>query len=133
MLPPLPQVKRKREAEAGILLRHWIEKNPYHTATFEMKYAHANNSLPFSEVKEKQISYALAVRSDRGVLVRNRDGEGLPDYTYLRAEPSYIVVKFKKSFCLIDPETWQLEIKRSKRRSLTESRAKEISNLTVNI
>lgn len=132
-LPPLPQQNKRKEADFGLVFRHWIEKSPYRTATFEMKYARSNNSIAFSEVTEKQIAYALAVRSDKGVLIRNVDKDGIPDYTYLRSEPSYICVKFKKSFCLIDPETWVLESKRSKRRSLTESRAKDISNLTINL
>lgn len=127
----LPRQNKKKEADFGLILREWIMNNPYMTCTFETKFAHANNSLPFSEVKDKQIAYARAIRGDKGVLIRNRDDEGIPDYTYLRSEPSYIVIKFKSCFVLIDPETWVLESKRSKRRSLTESRAKEISNLTV--
>lgn len=127
----LPKQNKKKEANFGTVLREWIMKNPYMTCTFETKFAHSNNSLPFSDVKDKQIAYAMAVRGDKGVLIRNRDDEGIPDYTYLRSEPSYIVIKFRSCFVLIDPETWQLESKRSKRRSLTESRAREISNLTI--
>lgn len=133
MLPDLPQQNKHKEAEAGIKFRHWIDKNPYMTATFEMKYAHANNSLPFSEVKQKQIDYANAIRSDKGVLIRNRDGEGLPDYTYLRNEPSYIVVKFKKCFVFIPPDLWEIESKKSKRRSITELRARLIGTKIIEL
>lgn len=134
-LPNLPRVNKKKEAEAGVIIRHWLDKNPFllTTSTLEMKYAHANNSLPFSEVKPEQIAYAMAVRSQRGVLMRTDGVRGMPDYVYLRNEPAYIVIKFRRSFCLIDPETWQLESKRSKRRSLTESRARLISNLTIEL
>jgi hypothetical protein len=133
MMPDLPKQNKHKEAEAGIVFRSWLKDNPQRTATFEMKYAHANNSLPFSEVKPEQLTYALAVRSDKGVLMRTDGVRGMPDYVYLRGEPSYIVVKFRKCFVLIDPETWLLESKRSKRRSLTEARAREISNLTIQL
>ncbi len=129
----LPRQNKKKEADFGLILREWIMKNPRTTCTFETKFAHANNSLPFSDVKDKQIAYARAIRGYKGVLIRNRDDDGIPDYTYLRGEPSYIVIKFKRTFCLIDPETWVIESKRSDRRSLTEARAKLISNLTVNL
>jgi len=132
-LPNLPRVNKKKEAEASLVFRHWIEENKFWTATFEMKYAHTNNSLPFSDVKPEQIAYALAIRSDRGVLMRTDGVRGMPDYVYIRNEPSYIVIKFRKCFAIIDPLTWQLASKRSKRRSLTEGRAKELSNLTIEL
>jgi hypothetical protein len=131
MLPELPQQNKKKEADAGVKLRHHLDKNPYMTSTFEMKYAHVNNSLPFSEVRQEQITYANAIRSDKGILIRITGVEDAPDYVYLRDEPSYIVVKFKGCFAFIPPDVWQLESKRSKRRSLTESRAKAISNLII--
>lgn len=133
MLPNLPKQNLHKEAEAGIKLRHYLDENPYMSCTIELKYAHANNSLPFSEVKPEQIAYALAIRSQRGVLMRTDGVRGMPDYVYLRNEPGYIVVKFKKSFCFIDPETWQLENKRSKRRSLIESRGRLIASKIIEL
>lgn len=129
----LPRQNKKKEADFGVTFRHWIKDNPYMTATFEIKYAHANNSLPFSEVKQEQINYAMAIRSDKGVLMRTDGVKGMPDYTYLRGEPSYIVVKFKKCFVFIPPDLWQIESKRSKRRSLTSARACEIASLVVKL
>lgn len=130
-LPNLPQRNKKKEADFGLVLRRWIEKNPYMTCSFETKYA-KNNSILFSEVGDRQLAYAYAIRNDnKGVLIRVQGLDGQPDYVYLRHEPSYICIKYKSCFVLIDPETWELESKRSKRRSLTESRAEAISCLTI--
>src|SRR5574343_171171 len=126
-LPELPKKNNQREAKFGLMFRKWWEKNP-RRGTFEIKYAGSNNNLKFSEVKDKQLNFGRVVSSERGVLIRLHPFvEGTPDYGGYRNDPSYIVIKYKDFFCLISVETFLLESKRSKRRSLTASRAKEIA------
>jgi hypothetical protein len=132
-LPPLPQQNKHKESDFGLLFRHWLMKNPTYTATFELKCANDNDVLPFCSVTDEQINYALAVNSDKGVLMRTEGVRGMPDYTYLRNERSYFVIKFKKCFVFIGPKCWQKEKQNSKRKSLTSARAKIISHLTINL
>jgi len=133
-LPNLPKVNKKHEAKFSIAFRKWLEENPRHSCTFEMKDTRGKGSLPFSEVKGKQINWARAVKSDDGVLMRIEPIiEGMPDYAYYRNAPAYIVIKYPKMFCLIDVDTFVLERDRSKKASLSASRADDISTLTVKL
>lgn len=132
-LPNLPRRNNQREAKFGVAFRKWLEKNPRMSSTFEMKDSRGRSSLPFSEVKEAQRKFGMAVKTrEEGVLVRLVPlVEGTPDYGYFRKAPALVVIKYPKCFCLIDIETFILESKRSKVRSLTVSRAKDIALLTV--
>ncbi len=125
-------MSNKPEAKSSILFRHWIHANPFYTAAFEMKDSRGKSSLAFSEVAQAQIDYALAIRSDKGVLLRVQAvTEGMPDYVYLRNEPSYIIIKYPSCIVFISPEIFVHERKMSKRRSLTESQAKKISTNVI--
>jgi hypothetical protein len=133
-LPTLPKKNKQLEAKFGIAFRKWLEGHPHMACTFEMKDTRGASSLPFSEVKDAQIRWGHAVSSDKGVLMRIEPiVEGMPDYAYFRNSPAYIVVKYPKMFCLISVGTFELESKRSKRRSLTAARARDISILTVDL
>lgn len=118
---------QKKESKSAIRYRHWLRANPQRTCSIENKDTRGKNYLNFSEVKQAQIDYGLAISGDKGVLIRTDGVEGLPDYIYLRNEPAYIVIKYPKSFQIISVETFVLEKKRSKSASLTEARAKQIS------
>lgn len=131
MLPDLPRVIKKREASFGLDFRKWIEKNPMYSSAFELKQT-TTDSIPFSCVEENQINYGMATKSDKGVLIRVQGLNGEADYLWCRNMPSYIVIKYAgKGFVFIDIETFVLERDRSKRKSLTWDRAKEISVKTV--
>jgi len=120
-----------KESKFSILFRHWIKANPRFSSSFEMKQT-TTDSLPFSAVTEEQLTYGMAIKGNKGVLLRTQAvTEGMPDYVYLRNTPAYIVVKYPRFFCLIDVETFTLERDRSKRKSLTGARAKEISTVSV--
>lgn len=122
------------ESKFAILFRHWLRKNPMLTAAIETKDTRGKSSLPFSEVSQAQIDYGMAIKSDKGVLLRVQAvSEGMPDYIYMRNEPSFIIIRYPAFFCAIDVETFVLERDKSKRRSLTGARAKEISILSINI
>jgi hypothetical protein len=122
----------QREAKFGTQLRSWIRANPQRTCVFENKQT-TSNSIPFNCITDDQIDYLRAVKSDKGVLVRTLGGNSEPDYIYLRNEPALIVIKYPGEFSMIDVDTWVLERDRSKRKSLTMVRAREISIRTVKL
>jgi hypothetical protein len=119
---------KHQESKSAILLRHYLKANPYHTCSIETKDTRGKDSLLFSEVKEAQLDWGMAIKSDKGVLIRTQAvSEGMPDYIYLRNEPAVIVIKYPSILTIIDVETFILEKKRSKRKSLTSTRAQEIA------
>lgn len=118
-----------KESSSGVKLRHWLKANPQYSCAIETKTT--TSSLSFSEVKQAQLDWALAIRSDKGVLMRiEAIVEGMPDYVYLRNTPSWIVIHFvKQGFVFISPDRFIAERDSSKRRSLTYDRAKQISSI----
>lgn len=123
----------KREADFGILMRHWLRANPLYTCSLEAKQT-TTDSIPFSDVSPAQIDWALAIESQQGVLLRVQAvAEGMPDYIYMRNETAYIVIKYPDFFCLIRIGVFVLESKASKRRSLTSARAREICTVAVEL
>ncbi len=61
MLPPLPKVLNKREANwTTTIFRKWCEKKGL-TAVFEIKYS-KTNSLPFKAIADHQKHSLLKVR-----------------------------------------------------------------------
>lgn len=121
---------QNRESRFGILLRHFFATGKQRTCLIEIKQT-TTNSLPFDCFEPGQVEYLRAAKSPKGVLIRNSDGYGVPDYSYYRNEPAYVGVRFPGSFHLIDIDTFLLEQKRSKRKSLTAERAFEISTTSV--
>lgn len=90
-------------------------------------------SLRFDEVKEEQIDWANAITNGDGVLMRQVGGNGEPDYTYHYKEPTFIVIKFPKDMEFISIDQWLAERERSKRKSLTLQRARQISTISVKL
>lgn len=134
MLPALPKTRKTKEADFGIRFRKWLENNPRISGAFELKQC--GTSFAFNDLKDHQVTALLLVKSNKGLLWKIADdSRGVKpfDMFYLRDAPAYVVIKFARSFSLIDIDTFLLEKKRSKRRSLTESRARDISNLTIDI
>lgn len=123
----------KREAQFGVLLRHWLRANPIPTCALELKQT-ASDSLPFGAVESHQLDYAEAIStSDTGVLIRVQGVNGEPDYLWLRKEPAYMVIRYPNCFALIAIKTFIVEKNLSVRRSLTSKRAKEISTFYVEL
>lgn len=133
-MPPLPKQNKKKEADFGVKLHKFYKENPSFTCAIEIKQTETD-SIPFSEVKEEQLNYALAIRSDKGVLMRIvAVVEGMPDYIYMRNEPSWICIKYaKRGFVFISPDRFILERDSSKRKSLLWSRACEIASKVVKL
>lgn len=128
---------KKREADFGRLFRHWLKANPLVNAAFELKQT-TGNSIPFNVVQEHQIDALMAVRDNHsGFLYKIPDdamGVKPFDYAYFNNALSYIVIKFPKFFCLIEPEDFILERDvLSNRKSLTAARAKQIAVHTVEL
>lgn len=121
-----------KEADFGILFRHWIKANPQSSAAFELKQTETD-SIPFDCVTDEQLNFGLAITGDRGVLVRAEGVRGLPDYIYFRNDPSFIVIKYPKSFHIISVLAFIIEKERSKRKSLTLERARAISRINVDL
>lgn len=121
---------QKRESDFGVLLRHWFKKNPRYSCSIECKQT-TTDSIPFNAVEQGQIDWALAISSPKGALVRVIGQSGEPDYIWCCNMPAYIAMRYPKFFCLIGIETFLLEKGRSKRKSLTSERAKEVSVVVV--
>lgn len=131
MLPNLPKINKKKEADFGLLFRKWWVKHGM-DAGYELKDSRGKDSIAFSEVSEKQEYVGLASKSRVGILIRvERGTEGAQDYIGLKNSASWIVIKYPKFFCIIDIENFLAERDRSKRKSLTSDRAKEIATIIV--
>lgn len=124
---------QKREANFTLRFRHWLKANPSISAAYELKQT-TTDSIPFSAVKEHQIEALQAVKSPHGLLYKAPDdSRGVKpfDLFYLRNTAACVVVKYPREFSIIDVDMWVTEQKRSKRKSLTCARAREISINTV--
>ncbi len=119
----------KREAKFTLQFRHWLKANPMHNSAFELKHT-SKDSIPFSDVQEHQINALQAVKSKGGFLYKAPDdsrGAKPFDLFYMREAYAWVVVKYPKCFVIINVDLFALESKKSKRRSLTSSRAKDIA------
>lgn len=100
---------------------------------FELKVT-PTDSIAFTDVREHQVDALLAVK--RAKLFWKIPDDSMAakpfDCFLLVASSAWIVVMFRcrergqGEFFLIDVEVWTAERKRSKRRSLTEERARQI-------
>lgn len=132
-LPNLPKQNKKKEADFSAYFKGWIKRNKQITSSMEIKDTRGEYSFNFNEVSDKQIAFALAINSDEGVLIRTLGLNGEPDYIYMRNEPARIIIKYPRSFHIIGIRSFVFEKENSKRKSLTEDRAEEISIKTVKI
>lgn len=126
----------KREAKFGILFRHWIKRFNlvFTAAAFELKQT-TGSSIPFNCLPDHQIEALQAAAGRKGLLYKAPDdSRGIKpfDYFFLRRSDGYVVIKYPKRFFLIRVQDFLDEKKKSKRKSLTEKRAKEISVWAVN-
>jgi len=126
MLPNLPKQHSKQEADFGLKFREWWSKNRQQ-GTFELKDSRGKSSIPFSCFEPEQETMANMARNPKGVLVRVSVGTpGTADYIGLVNYPTWIVIRFPKAFYIISTGNFLFEKEQSKRKSLTEFRAKEI-------
>lgn len=117
-----------KEKNFQITFNHWLKNVYKRTGVFELKLA--QGSLPFSAVVSHQIEALSAVR--HGTLVFKIPDAGFQnpfDVFCLTEQPAYVVIKYPKGVAIIPIDTFVMESKRSKRRSLTWDRAKDLSTL----
>ena len=132
-LPELPKVNRKKEASFGLKFRKWWVKHGMN-APYELKDSCGKDSIPFSAVTFEQIAFALSAKSSKGVLIRVEKGTpGSPDYVGFRNSPAWFVIHYPKCFEVIDAEVFVMEKEKSKRKSLTAIRAKELSAISIKL
>jgi hypothetical protein len=124
-----------KEKDFQIKFGHWLRNSNFSaTAAFELKIC-KSKSLSFNAVKEHQVN-ALYLAKNRKLFYKIPD-EGLSlkpfDCIILNGAQAYVVVQFyargQREFVMIDVDSWIAEIRESTRRSLTESRAKEIGDV----
>lgn len=132
MMPDLPRVLNKREAAFGILFRHYIFLNPQFSCAFELKETR-KDYISFSALEDRQVMYLEAISGDKGAFIRIEGSKGEPDYIYLRNFPACVVVKYQREFSIISINAWITEQNRSKCKSLTVQRAREISINTIKL
>jgi hypothetical protein len=130
-LPTLPTKRSHKESTFGQIFRKWLEANPRLSGAYELKQC--GSSLPFAAVKDHQIAALLKVKHEGLLWKIADDSRGVKpfDFFYLRNAPACVVIKFSKCWTIIDIETFLFEKSRSKRRSLLESRAKEIATIVI--
>lgn len=129
-LPDLPKQNKTKEANTGINLKHFIERTTPQTCSMEVKDTRGKDYLAFAEVKDEQIVYALRVNSSKGAWIRTLGMNGEPDYIWMKNEMAYIVIHYPKGIVFITIDNFIFEKEKSKRKSLTWDRAKEIASKT---
>lgn len=127
---------KKREADFGLLFRHWVkaQKN-MPAAAFELKQT-TKDYFSFAELKDHQETALRAVKTCKGLLYKAPDDSRSVkpfDYFHLAHACAYVVIRYPKSFHLIDIDVFIYERERSKRKSLTSERAEAISTKSVKI
>jgi penicillin-binding protein-related factor A (putative recombinase) len=119
----------KREANFQTQWNHW-GKNVYKkNLFFELKQTRTD-SLPFSDVKPHQIEGLLNVR--HGVVAYKMVDCGYQNFCdgfFAVEQPAVIGIKYPKGVAIIPIDIFVMESKRSKRRSLTWERAKNLSTI----
>lgn len=122
----------KREALFGLRFRHWIRSDPQSSAPYELKQT-TTDALRFSELKEKQIDWLRAAKTDKGVLIRVQGTSGEPDYAYYSNAPAWVVVRFPTCFCIIDIDAFVKEKESGAYRTLGVARARAIAYKSIDL
>lgn len=127
----------KREALFTLKFRHWLKSyGRWPSSAFELKQT-TGSSIPFDAVQEHQIEALLACKVHGGGFLYKApdDSRGVKpfDMFYMRHSGAFVVIKYPKEFSIVDVDVFLLEKKRSKRKSLTMERAREISTVTIKL
>jgi hypothetical protein len=131
-LPDLPRVLKKHEAHSALDFKQWVIKNLGYSASLEMKDTRGKMTMPYSEIKEEQVQYALAISSDKGAWIRVEGHNGEPDYIWLKNTPAFIVIHYPRGFCGISIQDYLKERdKKDNRKSILFERALAIATFFV--
>lgn len=136
VLPELPKQYKKREAEFGLLLKKHLKKYPMkQSGPMELKQT-TTDSIPFSDVTNKQIAKLREAKTSTGSFDKFPDdsrGYKPWDYAYYRNAPALIVIRFPQEFHFIDVDAFMQERKQSDRESLTVEKSRRIAIRCVKI
>ena len=116
-----------KENKFTIIFEKYIRAKKMH-GVFELKQTDID-SIPFSKVEEHQLESLIAVQHN-GFLHKISDADPRRkafDIVYTRPLVGYIAIRFPKVTCVITVNNFVFERDRSKRKSLTIERAREIS------
>lgn len=114
------------------LMANAVKKNIL-SAPWEAKHSRGKDNIPFADVPLHQRNALFACTTDKGFVwkISDMSAEQKPyDGFFFRNSPAYLVFAFTNKFYLISIHNFLHEDKTSKRRSLTEKRAEEISILS---
>ena len=112
---------------------NWLRRHEFQTGAFELKVS-AGNGIPFNAVREHQIANLLGANSHRIFYKIPDDSIGQKpfDCFVLAGVQGWVVIMYdckergQNVFYMIKAEAYQKEWETSKRKSLTETKAKEI-------
>ena len=121
-----------KEIAFNTIVKNYFATHPQ-TCAWESKVA-KGNSLPFSAVVPHQIQALERVRHGTFVFKIPDCGFQNPfDGFCLARCPAWIAIKYDKVFYLISIDAFLAERERSSRKSLTSTKASEISTISVKI
>lgn len=134
-LPDLPRVLNQHEAKFDARLSEWLYANPekFATSSMETKDTKGKNYLPFVAVESPQVNYAKRISGPKGAFIRVIGTDGQPDRIWMVNAPAWIVIRYPDFFCMISIGNWEYEKSRSKAKSLTSLRARQIATLVVEL
>lgn len=127
---------KKSEQSFATIYQQWVRAGGYkriQSAPWEAKHCRGKDAIPFAEVPEHQRNALLACTTDKGYIYKISDqsaGTKGFDGFFFKNSPAYLVFAYTKKFYIISIHNFLHEDKVSKRRSLTEDRAKEICILS---
>lgn len=110
---------QKKEAKSSLQMRHWLMSNrddakSMMSCGIEMKDTRGKDRFYLRELKQEQIDFAKSIKySPKGVLIRTEGVRGLPDYIFIKNQPSYVMIKYPQGMALVDPETLEICKKKS--------------------
>lgn len=128
-------MKKQEQSFTSIFLQ-WIRAKGYsriQSAPFEAKHCRGKDSISFAEVPQHQRDALLACTTDKGFCYKISDqsaGTKPYDGFFFRNSPAYLVFAYTKKFYIISIHNFLHEVAQSTRKSLTETRAKEICILS---
>lgn len=128
---------KKHEQSFCTVYQQWLmargAKHNVQSAPWEAKHSRGKDSIPFADVPQHQRDALFACTTDRGFCYKISDqsaGTKPYDGIFYRNAPAYLVFAYVNKFYIISIHNFLHEEKTSKRKSLTEDRAKEISILS---
>lgn len=134
-LPSLPRVLNQHEAKFGTRLAEWMYENPdkFVTSSMETKDTKGKNYLPFVAVETPQVNYAKRISGPKGAFIRVTGTDGQPDWIWMVNSPAWIVIKYPEFFCMVSIGNWEYEKSKSKAKSLSSERARQIGTIVVEL